>query len=123
MTTTQPLKAKRASSRIRRVSTSRSLLFGARATEEYLAERVADGAVVKATTLSEEFDYEDFVAMYGEDALRLFIINESGSLSVVTADATPSVKAGQTLISLVDPTAADGERPEAIAAVNSEGGP
>jgi NhaP-type Na+/H+ or K+/H+ antiporter len=98
------------------------ILFGARATDEYLAERVADGAVVKATTLSEEFDYGDFVAMYGEDALRLFIINESGSLNVVTADATPSVKAGQTLISLVDPTAADGERPEAIAAVNSEGG-
>ena len=84
-----------------------------------MAERVGDGAVIKATTLSEEYDYAHFVAMYGEDALRLFIVTESGGLSVVTADATPSVKPGQTLISLVDPTRADGERPEAIAAAKS----
>ena len=80
---------------------------------------MASGAIVKATTLSDEYDYEDFVAMYGEDALRLFIVSESGSLSVVTVDATPSVKADQTLISLVDPAQADGERPEAIAAAKS----
>lgn len=95
------------------------ILFGARATYEYVAARVAGGAIVKATTLSEEYDYGDFVAMYGEDALRLFIVTDSGSLNVVTADATPSVKADQTLISLVDPTKADGERPEAIAAPES----
>ncbi len=96
------------------------ILFGARATHDYVSERVADGAVVKSTTLSEEFDYEDFVAMYGEDALRLFIVTEAGELNVVSADATPTVKAGQTLISLVDPAKAEGERPAAVAAAKSE---
>ncbi len=98
------------------------ILFGARATHEYIAARIAEGAVVKATTLSDEFDYGAFVAMYGEDALRLFIVDGSGKLTVVSADATPTVGAGQTLISLVDPTRSDGERPEAVAAAKSEAG-
>jgi Trk K+ transport system NAD-binding subunit len=96
------------------------ILFGARATHEYVSERVVQGAIVKSTTLSKEFDYENFTDMYGEDALRLFIVTEAGELTVVTADATPSVKAGQTLISLVDPAAAEGERPAAVAAAHSE---
>jgi len=95
------------------------ILFGARATHEYVSERVADGAIVKSTTLSEEYDYDDFVRMYGEEALRLFILPEAGELIVVSADSTPTVKAGQTLISLVDPANADGERPEAVAAAKS----
>ncbi|MCI0777331.1 MAG: cation:proton antiporter [Chloroflexi bacterium] len=96
------------------------ILFGTRATHEYVSERVADGAIVKSTTLSEEFDYDDFVAMYGDDALRLFIVTEAGELTVVSADATPTVKAGQTLISLVDPAKAAGERPAAVATAKSE---
>ncbi len=58
--------------------------------------------------------------MYGEDALRLFIVTEAGELNVVSADATPAVKAGQTLISLVDPAKAEGERQAAVAAARSE---
>lgn len=95
------------------------ILFGAKATYEYVSERVADGAVIKATTLSEEFGYDRFVELYGEDALRLFIVSTSGDLSIVTAEATPAVRPGQTLISLVDPTRAEGERPAAVAAAKA----
>ena len=79
--------------------------------------------MIKATTLSEEFGYDDFVAMYGENALRLFIVTETGDLNVVAADATPAVSAGQTLVSFVDPSEAEGERPAAVAAAKSEHGP
>jgi hypothetical protein len=59
--------------------------------------------VVKATRLSQEFDYKAFRARYGEEALVLFIVTESGSLQVCTAEKAPAPKAGQTLICLVDP--------------------
>jgi len=94
--------------RIRRYLRGR-ILFGSRATYQYVGARVAAGAVIKATNLSEEFNYDDFVGLYGEDALRLFIITGSGGLNVVTADARPTVRAGQTLVSLVDPTKAEHE--------------
>jgi NhaP-type Na+/H+ or K+/H+ antiporter len=105
--------------RIRRYLRGR-ILFGARATFEFVDERVEGGAVVKATTISDEFTYDNFIEMYGEDALRLFIVTESGGLNVIAADASPSVKPGQTLISLVDPTEAGGERPAVLAAAKTE---
>ncbi|MEX0785087.1 MAG: sodium:proton antiporter [Dehalococcoidia bacterium] len=95
------------------------ILFGGKATFDYVSERIADGAVIKATTLSEEFGYDRFVELYGEDALRLFIVSPSGELSVVTPEGTPTVRAGQTLISLVDPARAEGERPAAVAAAKA----
>jgi hypothetical protein len=78
-------------------------LFAAGVTYEALDRRFAAGQVVKATKLSQEFDYAAFRERYGEDALPLFIMTESGALNVCTADKKPSPKPGQTLISLVDP--------------------
>lgn len=79
------------------------LLFGKEMTNERLAERFASGAIIKKTPLTEEFDYEAFRELYGETAVILFVIQKDGMLIVATADATPSPKPGQTLISLVDP--------------------
>jgi NhaP-type Na+/H+ or K+/H+ antiporter len=78
-------------------------LFAEGATYDALDHRFAEGQVVKATKLSQEFDYKAFRERYGEDALVLFVVTESGNLTVCTADKAPSPKPGQTLICLVDP--------------------
>jgi NhaP-type Na+/H+ or K+/H+ antiporter len=77
------------------------LLFSPDATFEYLAKRFTSGAVIKKTTMTEEFDYESFMSLY-ENALPLFIIKESGELTVCTADNQISPQKGQQLIALVD---------------------
>lgn len=78
-------------------------LFAPDVTYDALDARFAEGQVVKATKLSQEFDYKAFRERYGEDALPLFVITDSGKLSVCTAEKKVAAKAGQTLISLVDP--------------------
>ena len=77
------------------------LLFSSEATFDYLSERFISGAVIKKTTMTEEFDYESFMSLY-ENALPLFIIKESGELIVCTADSEPAPQKGQQLIALVD---------------------
>ncbi len=78
-------------------------LFARGATYDALDQRFAEGQVVKTTKLSQEFDYKAFRERYGEDALVLFIVTESGSLRVCTAETAPTPKPGQTLICLVNP--------------------
>jgi hypothetical protein len=73
--------------------------------------RFAAGATVKATPISEEFDYAAFTVRYGPSALPLFVISGDGKLDVITAGQTREPKAGETLISIVfdedsSPTAA-----------------
>ncbi|MDF1824942.1 MAG: sodium:proton antiporter [Verrucomicrobiales bacterium] len=58
------------------------------------------GAVMKCTTLNEEFTIENFRAYYGEDALIIFRINSSGELLVEGAKSG-SYSAGDQLIALV----------------------
>ena len=79
-------------------------LFGEEVTFRRLVRRFAAGAVVKKTPLTEEFDFQAWREMYGESAIVLFLIEDSGDLSILTADRTASPKPGQTLIALVDPT-------------------
>ena len=62
------------------------LLFDARATYAWLTRRHADGAVVRRTPLTEEFTLDDYRAMYGDDALVLFVLHSSGKLDVSTVD-------------------------------------
>ena len=93
------------------------LLFDPDATFGHLSGRLASGAVVKKTGLSEEFDYNDFGNLYGESALVLLVIDESGKLIVRTAESTTEPRPGQTLISLVDPI-----EPEAVDSKKREGG-
>ena len=58
---------------------------------------------MKKTRITEEFTFEDFRARYGDSCLVLFLIEESGNLTVVTADNPPAPQPGQTVITLVDP--------------------
>ncbi len=78
------------------------LLFGPDVTYGRLAQRQAEGAVIKKTRLSEDFSYDDFLKRYGPTATVLFLIEESGNLTVVTAEKPPAPKPGQTLVCLVD---------------------
>jgi len=77
-------------------------LFGEAVTYATLAQRFGTGATVKATKLTDSFDYQAFRDMYGESAIPLFVITEKGALNVVTADQPVEPAPGQTLISLVN---------------------
>jgi len=78
-------------------------LFGAGITYTYLSRRFAEGAIIRTTKLTQEFDYDAFRALYGEEAIPLFLIGQSGNLMLFTRDNPPSPRPGQTLISLVNP--------------------
>ncbi|RJP22747.1 MAG: hypothetical protein C4520_07775 [Candidatus Abyssobacteria bacterium SURF_5] len=75
-------------------------LFAPGVTYERLDVQFGEGAAIKRNRLTEEFGYEDFRKLYGEEAIPLFIIVD-GELTVITADTQPNPKPGQTLISLV----------------------
>lgn len=79
------------------------IAFGPEVTFDYLQNRFAQGAEVKKTKLSEEFDFEDFVAHYHGTAIPLFLVSETGRFAVFTAVDPPQPKVGQTVIALVDP--------------------
>jgi len=78
------------------------LLFGLDQTYDELARRFRRGAVVKATSLSEEFDFEAFKNHYGEGTVVLFVI-DGETLKVATAGERTEPKKGQTVLALVDP--------------------
>ena len=78
------------------------LLFGAEATFSYLDEKFAEGASLKKTALTGEFNYDSFKELYGDKALPMFIIKDNGELVVLASDNTPKPLPGQYLISLVD---------------------
>jgi len=83
-------------------------LFGEDVTIQQLQRRFASGDVIKATPLTEEFDYQAFIDRYGESALALMVISEDGKLQPVTIDHE-SPKPGQTLISLVNSSNSEAE--------------
>jgi len=78
------------------------LLFEPEATFPYLDSKFASGASLKKTPLTDEFNYDSFKSLYGDKALPLFLVKESGELVVFALDNTPTPLPGQYLISLVD---------------------
>ncbi|MFK7821131.1 MAG: cation:proton antiporter [Planctomycetaceae bacterium] len=80
-------------------------LFSQTATHGFLTAQLEAGAQIKATTLSDEFGWDDFVSEYGEDALVLFRI-QNGSVQVADADQSAKSTSGQTIVALVNAPAA-----------------
>lgn len=76
-------------------------LFARNASFGELEKRVLRGATVKATPLSESFDFAAFRELYGADALPMFVLTAEGKLNVIPAESKLEPQAGQTLISLV----------------------
>ncbi len=77
-------------------------LFAKEATYTQLAYRLAAGAAIKKTKITDEFSYEDFRSRHGDSALVLFTVTETKQLLISTADEPLKPKAGQTVIALVD---------------------
>ena len=76
-------------------------LFSKNATAEQLGKGFERGAVIKATKLTQEFNYESFKKLYGTDALPLMVITETGQLRIAALDDPIDPKPSQCLISLV----------------------
>jgi len=77
-------------------------LFDKPVTSGELEARFAAGARIKKTTLTPDFTYDDFLARYGESALVLFRIDETGKkLAVATEKSDLAPRPGQKLIALV----------------------
>jgi len=78
-------------------------LFGNDVTFSLLNEQYYSGFITKKTPITEEFTFERFKEMYGDSAIPLAVIRESGNLGVFTVDSPLVPKAGETIISLVKP--------------------
>ncbi len=78
-------------------------LFGKDVTNILINERFAQGALVKTTKLTEEFNYAAFNRQYQGTAIPLFVIRDGGQLRIVTANEDVSPQPGQTVIAIVDP--------------------
>jgi NhaP-type Na+/H+ or K+/H+ antiporter len=78
-------------------------LFCAGCTLGDLEDRLASGAIVKKTLLTPVFDLAAFRTTHPE-AVPMFLLGGTGELSVVTEDLPHIPRAGQTVISLTDPT-------------------
>jgi len=79
------------------------ILFAPDATYSHLARRFAEGAELRKTRLTEDFTYEDFRQRYGESALVLFRITDSGKLLITATEEDAKPQPGQKLIGLVEP--------------------
>jgi hypothetical protein len=78
-------------------------LFDASVTHSSIIQRVDAGAEFKKTPITEEFDLDAYKLHYGANALPLFVLKDSGELTVFTSTDSARPKAGQDLISLVGP--------------------
>jgi CPA1 family monovalent cation:H+ antiporter len=76
-------------------------LFGNGMDYQKLAQLFSSGGSIKSTKLTEAFNFENYMKENGETTVPMFLISESGDVSVFTTDSTPEPGAGQTLLSLV----------------------
>lgn len=78
-------------------------LFDRRLTFEQFTVRFAAGSRIRTTPITERFTFEDFRERYGRSAVPLFLITQTGELTIYTSKDKPAPRPGQTLISLVEP--------------------
>jgi hypothetical protein len=82
-------------------------VFGKEATFNHIRDLFRKGAVVKRTTITEEFDMDRFTVMYGSEALPLFVITDSDEVRPFTVNEPPVPRPGDKLISVVMPREKD----------------
>ncbi|HIM31559.1 MAG TPA: sodium:proton exchanger [Planctomycetes bacterium] len=78
------------------------VLFGKELTFDEIVWRLERGYTLKATNITEEFSFEEYSTGYGGKVSVLFAVDESDQLLVQVVDNPLQIKAGCTLISLVD---------------------
>ena len=76
------------------------VLFGKEASWAKLASLIGQGATVRSTTLSEEFDFEAYCATQDKQAIKLFALDDRGNLRVFSSKNELEPGPGWTLISL-----------------------
>ncbi|MDF1754260.1 MAG: sodium:proton antiporter [Verrucomicrobiales bacterium] len=74
-------------------------LFGKGVTAAKLHEFQKTESEAKLTPITDEFTYEDFQKLHGDDVIPMFIIRENGDLSVITPESTEPAE-GDTVVSL-----------------------
>lgn len=75
------------------------LLFGDEVGTERLVTLAHEGASIRRTKLTEAFSEEDLRRRYGEDAIILFAVRESGALDVAVSGSPLNLKTGDTVVS------------------------
>lgn len=78
-----------------------NILFSRDATWVKLASLIGQGAKVKSTSLTEEFDYEAFNVSKGNGSVNLFALNEKGRLKIFSSGQELKPEPGWTIIGLV----------------------
>ncbi len=77
-------------------------LWGKKYTTAFLREFDKQDPEAKLTPLTEEFTFEDFLERNGDSVIPMFIIRQSGELTVITKESLPPVE-GDTVVSLAMP--------------------
>lgn len=76
-------------------------LFGEEISFDFLSKKISEGATIKTSKLTEEFDYAAYLNYYNNDVIPLFVITEDKELNVVTSDMKVIPKPNQSIISIV----------------------
>ncbi len=84
-------------------------LFGENITYGTMAQLLRNGAEIKTTTLSEEFDFDAYMEKYGERSIPLFAIDNKERLHIFVAGGNMRPEKDWKVISMVRP---DGNAPE-----------
>ena len=77
------------------------MAFGKDVSFTQLSKLLGEGAEIRATRLSEEFDFDEYYKKYYRRAVPLFAINVRGKLFVYTPDSDFKPVDGWTIISLI----------------------
>lgn len=78
-----------------------------------LSRRLARGAEIRQTNISEAFSFEQFRTKYGERAVPLFAIDPKGRVEVFASETEVQPKAGWVVLALVDADPDEYKRPAA----------
>jgi len=78
-------------------------LFGSDVDLDTIESRFEHGWVIKATTLSEEFSFEDWRMLYGPKAVVMFTVSPTGQVSIAAAGRQIQAEPGWSIIGLVNP--------------------
>ena len=72
------------------------------------SEKMLAGGSFRATSITEQFGFSDYGTEYGDRATPLFVVENGEIVGAFTDEGSPTVAAGQTIVSLIAGNASDG---------------
>jgi len=78
-----------------------NVLFGEEVTYAKLASLLSQGAEIRSTLLTEDFDFSVYCERYGSKSIPLFILSKDGTLELIVAGKEVVPKMGDTVIGLI----------------------